>query len=256
MKNYRFIRSVAAFMLRDMATSYGRHPGGFLWAFVEPIAAISLLTIVFSMAFRAPALGDNFALFYASGYLPFMLYSELSGKISQSIKSSRPLLMYPTVNFFDAIAARFLLCLVVHLVVFCVVIQLILLSTGTNHILDMRRVMQSLLMASSLGLGVGTLNCFLSSRMPVWDRIWSIANRPSFIIAGIFFTYESVPEPVRSYLWYNPLIHIVGEMRGGIYPTYDASYVNNGYVFIIANTCLFVGLLLLLRNHRAVIHNG
>lgn len=251
----RPIRSIFAFVLREMSTSYGRHPGGFIWALAEPIAAITLLTVVFSIAFRAPALGDNFALFYATGYLPFMLYSDLTNKIAQAIKYSKQLLMYPAVNFMDAVIARFLLNLFVHIVVFCIVIQGIMIFTNSGQLLNFRRILNAICMAMCLGLGVGTFNCFLSTRFPVWDRLWGILNRPAFIVSGIFFTLESVPEPYRDYLSYNPLIHVVGEMRGGFYPTYQAGYVSEIYVYGTALLFFGVGLVFLLRNHRYLINN-
>lgn len=88
-------RTIVALMLREMVTTYGRSPGGYIWAIVEPVAAIALLSFVFSIAFRSPPLGDNFPLFYASAYLPFMLFLDVNNKLATAIKFSRPLLAYP-----------------------------------------------------------------------------------------------------------------------------------------------------------------
>ncbi len=60
-------RAVMALILREMATSYGRSPGGYAWAVLEPLAGIALLTVVLSVAFHAPPLGSSFALFYIFG---------------------------------------------------------------------------------------------------------------------------------------------------------------------------------------------
>ena len=77
-------------MLREMVTTYGRSPGGYLWAVLEPVAAIGLLSLVFSLAFRAPSLGGNFPLFYASAYLPYMLFIDINNKLAAAIRFSRP----------------------------------------------------------------------------------------------------------------------------------------------------------------------
>ena len=60
-------RATLALILREMSTSYGRTPGGYLWAVAEPVAAVALLTVVFALAFDHPPIGRDFALFYASG---------------------------------------------------------------------------------------------------------------------------------------------------------------------------------------------
>ena len=85
-RRFKTSRTVLALMLREMSTSYGRSPGGYLWAVLEPVGGLAVMTIAFSLAFRSPALGDNFPLFYATGYLPFMMYSDLAAKIGQSIR--------------------------------------------------------------------------------------------------------------------------------------------------------------------------
>lgn len=238
-----------------MATTYGRSPGGYLWAVLEPVAGIALLTFIFSLAFRAPPLGTNFAMFYATGVLPFMAYMDISQKISHSIRFSRALLFYPGVTFFDAIAARFILNTITQLMVFSIVISGIILSFDVQVILNFRSIFFSLAMAVALGIGVGTLNCFLISVYPTWDRIWAILNRPMFIIACIFFLLEAIPEPYRGYLWYNPLVHVTGEMRAGFYPTYDADYVSMTYVLGVSTICFLVGLIFLGRYHRDIMNN-
>ena len=83
-------RTVAALMLREMATTYGRSPGGYLWAILEPVVGILLLTAIFSIAFHTPPLGVNFPIFYATGLVPFTLYLTVSSKTSLALLFSSP----------------------------------------------------------------------------------------------------------------------------------------------------------------------
>lgn len=253
-RRHKTVRVVMALILREMTTSYGRSPGGYLWAILEPVLALGLMSFVFSMAFRSPGLGDNFPLFYATGYLPFMLYSDLAAKVGQAIRFSRPLLTYPSVKFSDAILARFLLNAMTHLVVALVVFSGIIMIFDAKNILYLPAILNAFLMAMTLGLGVGTLNCFLTMRFPIWERIWVIANRPLFIISCILFLFDSVPEPFRSVLWYNPLVHVTGEMRRGFYATYDASYVEPTFAYGISIGSLLLGLILLGRYNRKLLN--
>lgn len=243
-------RIIVALMLREMATTYGKSIGGYLWAIVEPVLGIALLSVLFSLAVRHPALGTNFPLFYASGLLPFVMYNDLAGKISNSIRYSRPFLAYPSVTFMDALLARALLNLLTHLCVIAIVVSGIYIIFQLPFQVRTGYVLEGLLMAGSLGIGIGVLNCYLNTAFPVWERIWSIITRPLFLVSGLFFTYEQLPKMAQDVLWYNPLFHCVGMVRRGIYPTYGASYVSPTYVFGIAILLIFFGLLLLLRNYR------
>ncbi|MEP2027695.1 MAG: ABC transporter permease [Paracoccaceae bacterium] len=248
------LRCIGALILREMATTYGRSPGGYVWALVEPIGAIVALSVVFSYAFRDPALGTNFALFYATAYLPFMMFSDLSVKIALAIRFSLPLFAYPSVSYIDSIFARTILCTLTHLIVFNIVIFGISLTYSLNLMIDFPLICLGLFMAASLGFSLGVLNCFLFSMFPAWQTVWSILMRPMFILSGVFFILESIPRQLADILWYNPVIHVTGVMRKAFYPTYDANYVSYAYALGVCAVVLSLGLLLLHRHHRHFIN--
>lgn len=249
------LRSISALMLREMATTYGRSPGGYLWAVLEPAAGIALLTLVFSIAFHAPPLGDNFPVFYATGLLPYMLYVHLNTRLMGAIWFSKPLLQFPAVSFIDAILSRLVLTLITQLIVCAVVIAALLALFDPQVSLRADRIGLSLAMGAVFATGIGVLNCLLISALPVWQRIWNILHRPMFLVSAIFYLFEAVPEPYRSLLWYNPLVHVIGMMRSGFFPTYDAPYVTPSYVIALGLSALVVGLFFLRRWHKDLIHS-
>src|SRR6056297_1461595 len=106
---FRTPRVIVTLILREMGTAHGRTAAGYMWAILEPVAGIALLTLVFSLALRSPPLGTSFALFYATGMLPFTSYMSTWNKVATAVTFSRQLLVYPRVTFFDAVVARFLL---------------------------------------------------------------------------------------------------------------------------------------------------
>jgi capsular polysaccharide transport system permease protein len=247
-------RCTVALMLREMATSYGRSPGGYLWALLEPVAAIALLSLVFSAAFHAPSLGRSFPLFYAVGFLPFLMFNDLVNKLASALRFSRPLLAYPAVTFLDALLARFVLNTGTHIVVGLVVVGGILAAFETATIIRPGPVALAVAMTAALAFGIGTFNCLALSAFPVWDRLWQIASRPLFVVSGIFFILEDVPQPFRDWLWFNPLIHITGEMRRGIYATYEPAWVSPPYVFALSLAPAVLALVLLRRHHSELLN--
>lgn len=243
-------RSIIALILREMSTSYGRSPGGYLWAILEPVAGILLLTAIFSIGFRSPPLGKSFALFYATGMLSLLMFNDLVGKLGTSMTFSRALLEYPRVSFADALAARLILNTLTQLMVHAVVYAGIFTFLTTSVTVDYTKVMAGYAMLIVLAAGIGTLNAFLIVSYPLWKNIWSILTRPLFIISAVFFTLESVPQPYRDYLWWNPIVHIVGMMRDGIYPFYKPDYVSPIFVCLVGIITGIWGLLLLRRYYR------
>ncbi len=244
------LRAIVALMLREMATTYGRSPGGYLWAVLEPVGGIALLSAVFSVAFHAPQLGINFPMFYATGMVPFLLFNDISGKLATALMFSKQLLVYPSVTFIDALLARFILNLLTQLMVAYIVFSGIMLIMETRVVPDYSIIVTAFALMAFLALGIGTLNAFLFTRFPIWQRAWSVIMRPMFIISGIFLLPENIPQPYRDYLMLNPIAHVIDLTRRGFYPTYDAPEVSIPYVLVISALSLTIGLVFLKRFHR------
>lgn len=247
-------RTIMALILREMSSSYGRSPGGYIWAVLEPVAGIALLSIIFAMAFRHPPLGISFALFYATGMIPFTVFSDVSNKLAQSINYSRPLMAYPSVTFIDALLARFILNYLTEIMVAYLVFTGILVLFETRVIIDIPTIARALVLSGALALGVGTLNCFLFTIFPIWQRVWSIMMRPMVLISCVVLLPEALPEYVQNWLYLNPLVHIIGLLRRGFYTSYHADYVSELYVLGFSGICLVMGLLLL-RRYQYVLLN-
>jgi len=245
------LRTIIALVLREMSTSYGRSPGGYAWAILEPAASIALLSAIFSLGFRSPALGISFPMFYATGVLPFMLFNDIAAKLGQSLNYSKQLLAYPRVTFVDALVARFAINLITHLLVNYIIIIGVLTIMDTRVTPDLATIARAYILTALLALGIGTLNCYLLRRFEIYQRAWAIFTRPLFLLSCVFFLFETVPQPYRDYLWYNPLVHVIGLMRRGFYASYDAPYVSELYVVMVSLITLVVGLLLLRRDHKS-----
>lgn len=248
-------RAVLALILREMATRYGRSPGGYIWAIVEPVGIIGVMALGFSLLIHSPPLGNSFILFFATGFLVFGLYQDLSLAVSRSIMFSRPLLFYPRVTWVDAVVARLVLNTLTGILVILLLLTTLVMVTDTRIVLDMSAVLEAISLAVLFGTGVGMVNCVLIGLFPTWGQIWSIATRPLFIVSGVFFLYEGLPRLAQNILWYNPLIHMLGLMRKGFYSNYSADYVSIPYVVGVSLVLLFLGIVTMGRFHRDILNN-
>ena len=249
---FQAMRVLLAMIIREMNTRFGRTWGGYVWAILEPVAMIGLLSLAFSQFIQTPPVGSSFVLFYASGYVPFYFYSEIANTTSSAVVFNKPLMHFPAVTPLDAVLARFFLSVLTLIVVAVVVFIGIGLFDDWPRGINLESVALSLAAAGLLGLGAGTLNCVLFPFFPVWTRIWGVLNRPLFLISGVFFTFESMPGQIRNILWYNPLVHVIGIMRNGIFPSYDANYVSLLFIFGLGLSAFVLGAYLLIR-HRSFI---
>lgn len=255
-RRFAAVRAIAALMLREMSSTYGRSPGGYLWAIVEPVAGIAILTFASSLMFSTPPIGRSFELFYATGMLPFLMFTMIANRVGTSLLFSRPLLVYPAVTFADAVLARFLVNLLTEILVFAVVIAGVMSIYDTGAHPDAARIAESLVMTAAFALAVGTANAYLFLRWHLWHVLWSVISRPLFLISGVFFLYGALPGPMQAVLWYNPLIHTIGLMRAGFYPAYMADYAAPAYVLLVSLALFAVAFLALIRHAKWLLHEG
>ncbi|WP_224816813.1 ABC transporter permease [Hasllibacter sp. MH4015] len=246
-------RAIVALILREMSTRYGKSPGGYIWAIVEPLGALLLMSFVFAALLRSPSLGNSFLLFYTTGYLPYLLYSLTLTTVMNALNFSKPLLQYPAVNWLDAILARFALNALTSIAVSCIVLFGVLEFTDATAVLEFRYMILSMALAGLLGLAHGTFNCALVGLFPVYGSVWNIATRPLLIASGIFFLYEDLSPMIQSILDWTPWIHFTALFRQGVFPTYAPDFISIPLVLIWGLVPLFFGLLLLRRYRQDIL---
>lgn len=246
-------RAIVALMLREMSTRYGKSPGGYVWAVVEPLGALVLMAFVFSLLLRSPSLGNSFLLFYTTGYMPYLLYSLTSANVMSALRFSKPLLMYPAVSWLDALLARFILNALTSIAVGIIVLWGVLEFTDATAVFEFRYMVTAMALAALLGMGHGTLNCALMGLFPVYASVWAIATRPLLIAAGVFFIYEDLSPTLQSILDWTPWIHFTAMFRQGVFPTYAPEFISIPLVLIWALVPLALGLLLLRRFRQDIL---
>ena len=146
--------------------------------------------------------------------------------------------------------ARIILNALTHATVMVIIIGGIFVIYQLPVVINLGEICEALLMITALAVGIGTLNCYLMMTFPVWERAWQILTRPLFLASGVFFLYDMMPMPAQNVLWYNPVLHCITQLRRGVYPTYQASFVSAEYVFVLSAVLTLFGLLLLSRIYR------
>ncbi|MFQ5623634.1 MAG: ABC transporter permease [Paracoccaceae bacterium] len=243
-------------MIREMITRYGRSWGGYIWAILEPVGMIAILALVFSQFIRTPPIGQSFALFYATGFIPYHFFNDIASQTSNAVRLNRALMQFPVVTPLDAIFARFLLSAITLVVVAAIVFFGLILIVDQPVRLEWPNLIVAVSAAAFLGLGVGTTNALLFSFYPVWRNLWAIISRPLFIVSGVFYTFESLPQSVQQVLWWNPLIHVVGEARKAFYPVYEGTYISLGAVVGVSALAFVFSASMLIRYRSRVIESG
>jgi len=194
------IRVIFALLLREARVRHGRSRVGYAWSIVEPVLLISVLTFMFS-TFRPQSNSTvSFAIFFATGVLPFQLFRNSSQYISQSFQANLPLFNYPLVKPVDAVIARTLLELGTHIIVMVLVLsfQVLVLEADTPH--DIARMMLAVFLLIFMAFGAGLNLAVTKRRIPSISNLYTLIMGPAFFrVGGLFLAEFAAPRHIARF---------------------------------------------------------
>jgi capsular polysaccharide transport system permease protein len=232
---------VWALVIRETRTRFGAQRLGYLWALLEPVLWIGTFWAMYSVANRRIPHDLAPLPFLATAILTYDLFSNNVGRIGDAVNGNKGLLFYPQVHPIDLVWARALLESATIVLVFVV---LMLGGTLFSHELlapdDALRVGFGLVLAALLGTSIGLVLCMLGVVVPVVERLRGPLMRPMFWLSGLFYTLDDVPGNARTFLLYNPVLHVIEYVRAAWFSEYDSPSVSAGYV--LGNIIFFMAL--------------
>ena len=243
------VRVLNALILRETKTRYGNYKIGFLWALIEPLVGVSVFVAIFANLRSDSPSGMPLVPFMLVGFICYGLFRDPWNCMQGAISNGRNLLTFPQVTTFDVILARGLLEI---LVTFFVLGFLLYMAHLAGFEVRVERPLGVLMVCGLLcifGLGMGFLFASLEPLIPSIKQFGSqVLGRPLYFSSGLFFSAETIPAPVREYLLYNPVLHLIELVRGEFFHEFETAYGSWFYASTWAFTTLAVGLL----THQAV----
>ncbi len=249
------VRVVGALVRREMRAHFGESRIGYLWAIIEPILHLASFVVILIMLLRRHApMGNNSTLFVMTAVLPYFLYAKLANYVGGSVEANRALFNLPPVKPLDVVLARTILETATYLVVgFLLVVALVLGGVSEAvpaHPLQLAAAISVVVM---FGMGFGMINVVIRVFIANWLTVFSLITSPLYLLSGIWWLPEQVPQPFRDYLLYNPLMHFVMWARVGFYRDYNPEYLDRPYAVAWALGAFVVGLALLRLGRRKVL---
>lgn len=227
---------------RETSSRFGRKPGGYIWALLEPGGYITMMTLIFGALAKTPLLGSSFILFFATGFMGYQLYQSKVAYISSAVRANKALLNYPLVAPIDAVTARFILQVATTSLVAIIIFSGIFMTMKVAPHVYWPSLVEAEIAAAFLALGVAMSNSVLFIRYPLYEQVYGIITRPLFLLSGVFFLPDSMSPPYRDYLMYNPLCHIIMMFRTGFYPEYRAMGLDKEYLTAVIAVVFMLGL--------------
>lgn len=244
---YRLRRTggiIGAVLLQDMRTRFGRSYAGYLIAVAWPLSHMGFIIVGYLLTTKIAPVGDDPAVFLATGLLPYILCFYPARMMALTIFQNRQLLNIPILKPIHLIIARSILETLTAVAV-CILFYTALFIFDVDFMpVDIIEAAAAIAASIYFGVGLGILNVVLCALFgPFFLVFFIVILIGAYLVSGVYIPIWVVPEPTRSYMLYNPLLHLVEWLRSAYYTSYGAETIDKGLVLGVATVALALGLL-------------
>ena len=235
-------RVVSSLMLRDVSSRVGGKLIGFLFPMFMPFGHLAVLLTVYLLVGRISPLGGDLRVFFVTGILPFVMMLYPMRHTNLSILRARPLLGFPTVKILDVICGAALVEILSSTLI-AVVLVVGLEMIGVDFLpSDPAIVLAGLLSALALGVSLGAFHSVITARYTGWSLVVNLSTPVFYITSGTIFFPDLLPEPLRSYASWNPLLQAIELTRVGYYGNIHSVLLMPYYAAGVALAALVLAL--------------
>lgn len=234
-----FRRVLNALIVRDILALHSHSGMGYFWALAQPVAFISAIAMVYSMAGHKAPYGTSVWAYLAAGIVPyFSFYIRVETSVASAVRSNVNLLYFRQVTPLVLIVAAFLREYLTGLVIFVLVGGAIAFWDKSVEIKDPLVILAAVTCISLLATVIGVFFGLGELAIPSLKLAETVVMRVMFFFSGALFYANLLPPRMREYAMYNPLLHLIEFVRDGYLTVYQSRYANWHYPIEF----IFVGL--------------
>ncbi len=238
-------RVIAALVLREMITRYGRNNIGFLWIVAEPMM-FTLGIVAFWSAMRGDSMsGLPVAAFAVTGYSAVLMWRNATSRCINAITSNLTLMYHRYVKVIDIFFARIILE-VVGTTVSLVILSLFFYLLGwMEPPQDYLMALTGWMMLAWFGFALATIVGALTEKSALIGRLWGVASYLMFPLSGAMFMVDWLPARAQELALYIPMVHGTEMLRQGFFGDTVTTHYDLGYMTVTCLVLTFIGLTVL-----------
>ena len=232
---YRYRDLVGQWSLRNIRLRYKRSMLGVAWTLLQPLMLMTILTIVFSAAFRFPV--PNYPLYLLPGLLLFDFVSRSTLQTTEEIISSQNLAKRIHVPR-SAFAVATVLSYLANWAIAMIPLLLIMLVLHQPLTWSLLTVPLGMALTAIFALGLGMIIATLGAFFHDIHLTYQVLLTAWLYATPIIYPLAIVPERLRPWFLLNPLLHLCELVRS---PVYDGQVAaSQSWLFGLASASVAV----------------
>ena len=248
-------RVINALIYRELRTRISQVKFGFLGVLLQPLGAFILFLLIFGFIRQRGGGGldpEFVPIFLISGIIHYTLFTEIVIRSVNSMQANEALLFYRQVKPIDAVIGRVYVESMLFAVVFILLVVGIFLLFEIFTLDNLPLIFASYLTLTFTALGIGIFFMVAGFRYPLLRTNVIFIQRPLFLTSGVFFSINKIPQPIRPWLSWNPILQSIELSRKGFNENYfiDPDVISLPYAITFALISCTIGLWVYSNNQK------
>lgn len=247
-----FFNVIYALFLREIQTRFGTRKMGYFWAIIEPSAQILTFAIM-NHALGSSSSGYNMSVFLAVGFLAYNFFKNVMSSCMSSFDANKALFNYRQVRPIHTIFSRILVEFLIFIFVSSFFLIIALYFDVDYSVKNLLNTILILAWFVLFGASFGLLFAVIVSFYETFRSIVNLILTPLIFVSGLFYSLKDLPQFLREFLLYNPILHFVEAIHGNYINVLDDRYVDYTYMMYWTIIPLFSALFMYIRSERKII---
>lgn len=231
--------------VREVRKSHRNPILGLAMSIFQAVAFVMAFFAMFSiLGMRGAAIRGDFLLYIMSGIFVFLTHTKAMGAVVASEGPASPMMKHRTMNTVIAISAAALSALYLQLLSMAVVLGVYHLAFTPITIYQPLAAFGLLLMGWFSGVAIGMVFLAIKPWAPNFVKVAStLYSRANMIASGKMFVANTLPANVLIMFDWNPLFHVIDQIRGHVFLNYYPHNSDLWYPLWVSLGCLTIGLM-------------
>lgn len=236
-------RVLAALLVRELLTRYGRHNIGFLWLFVEPMLFTLGVTALWTATKSVHGSDLPIIAFALTGYSSVLLWRNMPGRCIGALYGNLALMYHRNIRALDIYAARIVIEFSGATISFFTLSLVFIFGGWISPPEDFLTLAAAWILTAWFGAALAITLGALSHEYELVDKLWHPASYLLFPLSGAAFLVSALPPLAREIVLYIPVVHGVEMVREGYFGSKVEAIYDVGYLIICSLVLTVVALI-------------
>lgn len=242
---YRTLTLIYHASVRSVRITHGNAMMSLFLNVFQTIVFVMVFYLIFQlMGMRSAGLRGDFMMYILTGVFLFMMFNKTMGAVYGCEGPTSPMMKHRNMNTMISIGAAMMSSLYIQVLSLLIVLVGYHLVTHNVEIADPGRAGLILLLTWLSGAGIGMV--FLAAKPwapEATKTVQMIFSRINMFASGKMFVANTLPAFMLPLFAWNPLFHLIDQMRGAVFVNYLPRNTNLDYPLWLMVACLMIGLM-------------